>query len=395
MKNVLRILALLLALLAPVSLLAMPSARAAEEDQARLVCLNIGKADCLLLLYGDEAWLIDAGYQQTYAALETMLAQYGITHLNGVILTHCHEDHEGGLEELAASDIEVDGWYAAALYYDVKDAKHPARLAAAKRNAQVIWLEAGMTLPIGQTGSLEILGPVRINKENENNNSLVMRFSSPHGSILLAGDMKDEEELDLIQAGVLKPSDVLKVGHHGDNKASTQQFLRLVQPRVGIILTSTFEEPDTPSNAALSRLRNAGCTVFISQNMHDAIQVTLKEGAISVDDITWGHVPAAPEGLALSLNMAQDMAVITNHGDDAVQLSGMQLYSSRGKDSLFLPEFLLQPGESYRIGTRTTKADYDLKWDKKRIWHESKRDMAILYDPYGRILSCTDNGFKE
>ena len=55
MKNILRILALLLALLAPVSLLAMPSARAAEEDQARLVCLNIGKADCLLLLYGDDS----------------------------------------------------------------------------------------------------------------------------------------------------------------------------------------------------------------------------------------------------------------------------------------------------------------------------------------------------
>ena len=33
--------------------------------------------------------------------------------------------------------------------------------------------------------------------ENENNNSLVMRFSSPHGSILFAGDMKNEEENDV------------------------------------------------------------------------------------------------------------------------------------------------------------------------------------------------------
>lgn len=385
----------LLAVLLILSFSVSPIAHAQQPEQAQLICLNIGKADCMLLLYGEEAWLIDTGYDYTYPALETMLSQYGISHLNGVILTHCHDDHEGGMAQLAASDIGVENWYASRMYYDVKEAKHPARLAAAQRGKQVQWLEAGMILPIGADAALTILGPLQVNTENENNNSLVMRFSSPHGSILLAGDMKEEEESDLIKAGVLEKSDVLKVGHHGDNKTASQNFLRIVRPTLGIILTSTFEEKDTPSTAALARLKNAGCSVIVSQDVHDAIQITLKHGVITADDISWSHVPAAPEGLILSLNTKEDMAIIKNQGNLAVNLLGMQLYSSKGKDSIFLPEYILQPGESYRIGTRATKADYDLKWDKKQIWHESKRDMGLLIDPYGRILSRTDNGRPE
>ena len=64
-----------------------------RDDAAKLLCLNIGKADCMLLMYGNANYLIDTGYEQTWPALETALSQYGVTWLNGVFLTHCHEDH--------------------------------------------------------------------------------------------------------------------------------------------------------------------------------------------------------------------------------------------------------------------------------------------------------------
>ena len=252
-----------------------------------------------------------------------------------------------------------------------------------------------MILPLGPDGQLQVLGPLQVYQENENNNSLVLRFSSPHGSILLAGDMKEEEERELLLAGMLSPSDVLKVGHHGDNKATSQAFLRVVQPRVSIILTHSFEERDTPSPATLSRLRSAGSSVFVSQSAKDALQITLKDGDITVEDISWSHVPAAPEGLSLSLNTNADMARIENQGKETVNLSGFQLFSSKGEDIITLPDYLLYPGESFLIGSRSTDLPMDLLWDKKQIWHEKKRDMAILLDPYGRVLARTDNGLPE
>ena len=62
------------------------------------------------------------------------------------------------------------------------------------------YLKAGDVIPVGEQGALTVLGPLTVNEENENNNSLVLRFSCPQGSILLAGDMKDDEENDLLRA---------------------------------------------------------------------------------------------------------------------------------------------------------------------------------------------------
>ena len=136
------------------------------DASVQLLCLNIGKADCMLLLYGGNAYLIDTGYEQTWPALETALSQFHITHLNGVFLTHCHEDHQGGLIPLAKSEIPVDTWYAARIFYDQKESKHPAKLAAAERGEEVTWLDAGTVIPVGKDAGFTVLGPLSVNTDN-------------------------------------------------------------------------------------------------------------------------------------------------------------------------------------------------------------------------------------
>lgn len=393
MKKIFRLLALLVFVAGMVNPLVSVSSRA--DEGVRLVCLNIGKADCMLLLSENQAYLIDTGYEHTYAALQTMLAQYGVSRLNGVILTHCHEDHEGGLMPLAQSDLPVDAWYAARIYYDVKEEKHPAKKAAAIRGMSVQWLDAGDQIPVGQQGKLTVLGPRSVNSENENNNSLVLRFSSPHGSVLLAGDMKEEEEMELLRAGVLAPCDLLKVGHHGDNKATTMDFLRAIQPKAAVILTSTLEETDTPARSTLNRLSSVGCQTYVSQDMQDAVMMTLQDGKIGVYDVSWGDVPGKLQHIHLAIDMKQDLLTIQNAGDQAVLMAGYSVYSSKGNDVLALPDISLQAGECFTIGSRKTEIQHDWQWDKKRIWHEKDRDVAILYDAYGRIVAGTDNGISE
>ena len=99
------IMVLIMLLTGPASAIAKVS-----RNEAKLLCLNIGKADCMLLLYGNTNWLIDTGYEVTYNALKTALDEYQIDHLDGVFLTHCHEDHDGGLMPLAQSNIPVNAW---------------------------------------------------------------------------------------------------------------------------------------------------------------------------------------------------------------------------------------------------------------------------------------------
>ncbi len=368
-----------------------------DEDAVRLLCLNIGKADCMLLFFGEKTFLIDAGYEQTWPALETALTQYKIDRLNGVFLTHCHQDHQGGLLSLARSNIQVDAWYASSIFHNIMETDHPAVLAAGLRGQEVCWLEAGNTVPVSREAAFTVLGPLSVNEENENNNSLVMRFSSPQGSILFSGDMKEDEEYELLDAGMLSPCTLLKAGHHGDSGATGKAFLRAVSPQAAIILTSSQEEPDTPASSVITRLLKAGCSVYVSQDFHDAMLITLKNNLVaSVDDVTWQGVPERYQGLKLHIDLANDTLTIENTGGVSLRLDGYRLYSTKGKDLFSLPDgIVLNAGEIMSIGSKATPGKTDLKWNLKRVWHQSKTDTAILYDAYGRPVACTNNGIAE
>ena len=265
-----------------------PVCKAEEERHCvEMLCLNVGKADCILLHIDEAYYLIDAGYKRTSDRMLEMLAHEGVERLNGVFLTHNHKDHYGGLPALTATSIPIDAFYAPVYCIDGTGPKHPAVVAAARRGQTARFLASGDTIEVSETSKIEIIGPTKLDKSNENNNSLVMRVETPEGSILLTGDMKFDEEYCLITAGLLKPADVLKVAFHGDNTATSSPFLSAVKPRVGIISTSSKEEKDTPAKDTLYRLASTGCKIYVTQDAVSAVRITLKDGKTDVQMENW------------------------------------------------------------------------------------------------------------
>ena len=45
----------------------------------------------------------------------------GVDHLNGIILTHTHADHAGGLKKIIESNLPVDAIYAPSFYVIKKE----------------------------------------------------------------------------------------------------------------------------------------------------------------------------------------------------------------------------------------------------------------------------------
>ena len=131
---------------------------------------------------------------------------------------------------------------------------------------------------------MRVLGPLSQNTENENNNSLVLYVETPDGTMLLAADMKQEQEYELLQAGVVPPANVLKVGHHGDSGASSDWFVRTVQPELAVISTSTKEEYDTPAASVLKRFGLYDTVTVVSQDFTYGVLVTLHEGRAYYQD---------------------------------------------------------------------------------------------------------------
>ena len=256
------------------------SAAAAEETELSLLAINVGKADALLLRSGTSAYLIDTGTKKSAPALLSVLRKEGITRLTGVILTHTHADHVGGLKELLSSEIAVESIYTSRYYVLKKeDGKHPVEKAIKKTDYQYGFLAGGDTLPL-DGGRLTVLGPIEMNEDTENNNSLVLLAEGGGGSMLLTGDMEFPEEDSLLKAGVIPQVDVLKIGNHGEGDATSRQFVITASPKLAVISTNTEEEPDTPDPAVIRLLQGQNIPVVITQDAENGVLVTLKGGEI-------------------------------------------------------------------------------------------------------------------
>ena len=273
--------AFIICMLIPSLLLSCPCAQADTASELSLLAINVGKADALLLRCGTSAWLTDTGSKKSAASLIRVLQNEGVTRLTGVILTHTHADHVGGLKALLDSGIVIEGIYASKYYVLKKeDGKHPVAKAIKKKDYEITWLAGGDELPL-DGGKLSVLGPLELNEEAENCNSLVLLAEGGGGSILLTGDMEFPEEDSLLKAGVIPQADVLKIGNHGEGDATSRQLVITVQPKLAVISTDSDEEPDTPDPRVIRLLKDQGIEYAVTQNSESGILVTLKNGEIT------------------------------------------------------------------------------------------------------------------
>ena len=266
--------------------LALASALPVQAENSSLplslLAINVRKADALLLRSGESAYLIDTGSEESAPALLTALRGENVTRLDGVILTHTHQDHVGGLEALLASDIVIDRIYASGYYNKKKESKHPAVKAVKGTGLEVTFLFAGDTLPL-DGGSLTVVGPLEKNEELENNNSLVLLAEGGGGKILLTGDMEFPEEKSLLKAGVVPSADVLKIGNHGEGDATSYELVTTVNPSLAVISTNSDDEPDTPSPLVLQVLAACNVNVVSTEGTQRGVEITLKDGEILTD----------------------------------------------------------------------------------------------------------------
>ena len=367
---------------------AAPGASAAVE----LFAVSVGKGDALLVRVDDYACLIDAGKARAMGRIRAAMDYLGIEALDAVFLTHPDDDHAGGLEWLAASDIPVGAWYASALFTEVKADKHPAAQAAEARGESVVWLRRGDRVALGDGAAFEVLAPETLFTDKDDNNSLVMMLESDAGRVLFTGDMELPQEAVLLDAGDDLRCAVLKAPNHGDNDTLSGEFARAASAQAAIISTDSYEKPGTPDPGVLARLADAGSAVYVTQDAELGLCVTLSDGQASVEAV---DIPDAPvQDVAIRrIVPGDDLIEIVSHGVSR-DLTGWSLHSERGDELYRFPDgFVLAAGGGVTIGTRSSdEGSYDLLWDDKKVIHKSKTDVVTLYDAWGRPVDAADNG---
>ncbi len=269
----------------------------ATEGKLTVHFLDVGQADCALLECGGEYILIDGGNVADSPLIVSYLQQQGVTALQAVIATHAHEDHVGGLPGVLAV-FEALSVYAPTKTYH-SDCFDDFKYYADQQHLEITIPAPGDSFPFGGA-SVTVLGPVKAYAET-NDTSIVLQVTFGDTKFLFTGDMEVAAENDLLDywgEGFDWRADVLKVGHHGSDTSTGYRFLRAVMPRFGVISVGADNAYGHPCEGPLSKLRDAGVTVFRTDELghivaiSDGSTVTLagQSGSPEVPDSTQGEI---------------------------------------------------------------------------------------------------------
>jgi competence protein ComEC len=223
--------------------------------------LDVGQGDAAAVRTPAGACILIDGGPDRYAA-KSLLASKGIRRIDLLVLSHPHADHLNGLIELAEGyDIGIvlmnKCWTNSEQYREFK-------AAISERRIPKIQAKEGMKLQVGPDLKLVVLSEDRkISAGSDlNNESLVMKVEYQDLSILFAGDVEEEEELQLLHLKHGLHSYILKVPHHGSINGAERTFLKYVRPKAAIISVGKNNRFGHPSGSTLHILRSLGAKIY-------------------------------------------------------------------------------------------------------------------------------------
>lgn len=230
----------------------------AQAGTLTVTWLDVGQGDAAVIQCGGQSMLIDGGKPEKSSYIYAWLQQHGLSYLDVIVATHVDADHIGGLSG-ALNYASVGTAYCPVTTGTTETFQSFVKYLA-QRGKQITVPTAGETFALGGA-QVQILGPLH-RAEDSNDNSIVLKVSFGATSFLFTGDAERAEEQDLLNAGVNLQSTVLKVGHHGSDTSTSYPFLRAVAPQYAVISVGAGNSYGHPTEAVLSRLRDAGVTTF-------------------------------------------------------------------------------------------------------------------------------------
>lgn len=230
-----------------------------EPGQLTVHYIDVGQADCELLLSEGSAMLIDAGNNADGDMVVDYLKSQGVTRLDYVVGTHPHEDHIGGLDDVinnfeVGTVIMPEAETNTKTFEDVLDAIDA-------KNLTITTPVPGDNYDFGGV-QFTILAPNGDSYSSLNDYSVVIRLVNGQDSFLFTGDAETASEKEMLQNGLPLQSTVLKVGHHGSSTSSSEDFLNAVNPSYGIISCETGNDYGHPHQETLDRLQAHNISYF-------------------------------------------------------------------------------------------------------------------------------------
>lgn len=215
----------------------------AQQSDWQIDFLDIGHGLAVAITQGREVVLYDTGpaWQQGDAGERTILPWLNYTGrtLQGVILSHRHLDHRGGLNALLRARPALA----------IRSALGEPGHLPCVRGQQWQWGRLRFTA----------LWPPALPVAGHNNDSCVVRVDDGQVSLLLTGDLEQagERKLAALEKGQLQAT-LLQMPHHGSRTSSTPLFLRHISGEAAVASVARYNAWRMPARSVVKRYQEQG-----------------------------------------------------------------------------------------------------------------------------------------
>lgn len=210
-----------------------------DDGSIEATFVNVGHGTCVVLRSSDQVWLYDCGRLGNDTGrsrdIDATLWSLGVTHLDGIFLSHADADHfnalPGVLQRFTVDQIVTPP--------GMLDDPEPAVVRARKEiedwGIPVREISDGKIEKIGEHHAQVLHPPIGRLRGTDNANSLVLRIDSGGESLILPGDLEPPGTALLIEHRRPPPGGILMAPHHGSLAMDAASVLQWSRPRETIV----------------------------------------------------------------------------------------------------------------------------------------------------------------
>jgi len=237
--------------------------------------IDVGQADCVLLIDGEDVMMIDAGNNGDDDVIVQYLENLNIDTIDHFVLTHPHEDHIG------SADVVIDTFNVENLYmteYPATSKTYKDVITAINNNAIAPhYVEQPINFEFGDA-IIDMYPPYDINTKEVNDSSILVKVTHGEDTMLFSGDTEFAAEKELLTMGYDLTVDLFKANHHGSGGSNSYVWLKELNPRYVVIQCGEGNTYGHPHEEAMSRFNDVGAIIYRNDTMGTIVATSSGNG---------------------------------------------------------------------------------------------------------------------